>query len=1132
MAVMSKYQVNLEALRHAAERAVERSRANVGDEQTFAGNAEALRLVEELRIYQSELETQNHELSSAQAEITSTLEKYRALFDNLPLPALIANSKGFVLEANRQAGRFLGLDRSEGLLHRSLLQLFDSDSRSQIHPVLADRTNPAPQTIEHLGLQPGAGPRIPCDVHVIHLSDAAERHGRTLLVLVDRTTEVALRESEERYSALFMDAKAAMLMIDPHSGRIIEANPAAQRFYGYTPKQLRDMRVSDIDVLTPEEIRAEMQLAKEERRDHFFFAHRLANGETRQVQVYSGPFRHGGKAVLYSIIHDVTQRKQAEQALRLESEKNLALLRNASDGTHIVDNAGNLIDFSDSFCAMLGYDREEMLGMNVGRWDARFDEQELAELVRQQHAVQVRAQFETRHRRKDGSIVDVEISGSPLELEGKPVMFYSSRDISERVIVEEQQRQAASVFSHAHDGILICDANKRIVDVNPAFTHVTGYDRDEALGQTPRIMNSGRQTPSFYQAVWSSVNARGFWEGEIWNRRKNGEVYPAWLTISTIADASGAISRYIGVFSDITAVKAQQEKLERLAHFDALTQLPNRVLLADRIAQAIAHASRSRSLVGICYLDLDGFKPVNDNFGHSAGDQVLVEIAGRLKDTIRGSDSVARLGGDEFVVLVTGIASALECQQAVGRLLKAISAPIQVKDQTITLGASIGVTLYPKDGADADTLLRHADQAMYAAKQAGRNRYHMFDILHDERTRAQLEVIEEIRRGFVADEFVLHFQPKVDMRRGQVLGFEALVRWQHPQRGLLLPGDFLPVIDNTDLQLSLGRWVIAEGLRQLDVWNGAGLNLGLKLGINISAPHLLMNGFAEELADLLCRFSRIEGHDIELEIIESVALEDLEKASAVFGRCRELGVQIALDDFGTGYSSLSYLRRLPVDTLKIDQSFVSAMLDNEEDMVIVKSVVGLSKSFRRNVVAEGIETPEIGALLIQMGCDVGQGFGIARPMPAAAVPDWLSYFQPDPAWANGSMTSAIEDVPLLSAEIEHTRWLVQLELWLETELDEASGIGLPIMDSRACKVGRWYRGEGRKRYGQYEGFPKLGLLHEQTHRLGNELVTLRLEGRSAEARQRIAEVTEKNDELIKQLRILQTEIDVETSPSV
>jgi diguanylate cyclase (GGDEF)-like protein/PAS domain S-box-containing protein len=1122
---MTGHHVNIEALRLKAEQTIALGKSGLAARHKTLGEADVLKLVEELRIYQTELEIQNQELSGAQSEISSTLEKYRALFDNLPLPAVIANGKGFILEANRQAGQFLGLNRSEGLLNRSVLQLFDLDSRSQIYPVLADRSNVLPQTLEHLGLQRDSAATTPCDVHVIHLSEAASKLGRTLLVLVDRTTEVALHESEQRYSALFMDAKAAMLMMDPDSGRIVEANPAAQRFYGYDQARMRRMRIADINMLSAEEIRAELSLAKEERRDHCVFPHRLASGEIRQVAVYSGPFRHGGKTVLYSIIHDVTERKQAEQALRRESEKNLALLRNASDGIHILDTDGTLIESSDAFCAMLGYCRDEMIGMNVAQWDAQFDIAELTDLVRQQHLRQVRAQFKTRHRRRDGSIVDVEVSGYPLELEGQPVMFYSSRDITGRVAFEEQQRQAASVFSHAHDGIMICDAAKRIIDTNPAFTHVTGYARDEVIGHTPRIMNSGRQTPGFYQSIWRSVNQQGFWEGEIWNRRKNGDVYPAWLTISTIADSSGAITRYIGVFSDITAVKAQQEKLERLAHFDALTQLPNRVLLADRIAQAIAHAGRSRALVGVCYLDLDGFKPVNDNFGHAAGDQVLVEIAGRLKDTMRGSDSVARLGGDEFVVLVTGIETAQECQQAVARILAAVAAPMQVNNQALTLGASIGVALFPNDGGDADTLLRHADQAMYSAKQAGRNRCHMFDMQNDERTRVHIEGIEEISKGLAGGEFLLFYQPKVNMRRGQVVGFEALIRWQHPRRGLLVPAEFLPEIEHTDVQLQLGRWVIATSLCQLNEWRAAGLNH--TLSINISAPHLLMPGFAQELADLLAGYRRIERHDVELEILESVALEDLEKASAVFSRCRELGVQIALDDFGTGYSSLSYLRRLAVDTLKIDQSFVRSMLDNEEDMVIVQSVVGLTKSFRRNVVAEGIESAEVGAMLMQMGCDVGQGYGIARPMPAAAVADWLRCFRPDPAWSRSSRGAAAEHLPLRSAEIEHTRWLSQLEQWLAADADAATGIELPIMDSRACKVGRWIRGDGRERYGQCLAFDKVGELHEQAHRIGNELVALRLDGGIVEARRRIGELSRKNEELVEQMQLLQADTHME-----
>jgi diguanylate cyclase (GGDEF)-like protein/PAS domain S-box-containing protein len=692
----------------------------------------------------------------------------------------------------------------------------------------------------------------------------------------------------------------------------------------------------------------------------------------------------------------VLRLQRNNDALRRSEARNRLFLRTASDGVHILDASGGVVEASDSFCTMLGYSREEVLQMNAAQWDGL--------LSGAAHRAKIDGllnsglrTYRTRHVRKDQSSYEAEIHADRFQLDGTPHLFCSARDITERVAFEEQLRQAASVFSHAHDGIMICDGAERILDVNPAFTRMTGFTRAEAIGQTPRILQSRLQTPAFYQSMWDAIRADGHWEGEVWNRRKDGEVYAEWLSISRIADAAGAIHRLIGVFSDITAVKTQQEKLERLAHFDALTQLPNRVLLADRMAQSMAASRRSGTQLAVCYLDLDGFKPVNDSHGHEAGDLALKEVARRLAGAMPSPDTVARIGGDEFVVLVTGIHGAPDYLSAIERISAAVSAEIEMGAQSFSLSASIGVTLFPQDGGDPDTLLRHADQAMYIAKQAGRNRFHLFDARHDERARARQERLDAISRGLAEGQFLLFYQPRVDMLRGTVLGFEALIRWQHPHRGLLPPAQFLPEIENTELELQLGRWVIGEGLRQLDRWRSLGISHALSL--NIAAPHMLMPGFAAELSACLQRYPRIEPQSVELEILETVALNDLEQASAAFRECRALGVQIALDDFGTGYSSLSYLRRLPVDTLKIDQSFVRTLGDGEEDVAIVQSIVGLARAFRCAVVAEGVEFPEVGAQLIAMGCNVGQGYAIARPMPAAEVPGWLSAFRPSPAWA-------------------------------------------------------------------------------------------------------------------------------------
>jgi diguanylate cyclase (GGDEF)-like protein/PAS domain S-box-containing protein len=455
----------------------------------------------------------------------------------------------------------------------------------------------------------------------------------------------------------------------------------------------------------------------------------------------------------------------------------------------------------------------------------------------------------------------------------------------------------------------------------------------------------------------------------------------------THRDEAGLPSLMVGTFTDITLFKQHEKQLEHIAHYDALTGIPNRVLLADRLQQALAHTKRQGSILAVCYLDLDGFKLVNDTMGHEAGDRVLIEVTKRIKDTIRGDDTVARLGGDEFAVLLQGLNAAEECSASLNRLLEAISQPIEIKGKLFEVSASIGVALYPSDDQDADTLLRHADQAMYTAKQSGKNRYYLYDAENDQRARSHHEFLRRLALALANNEFELYYQPKVDMRSLQLVGAEALIRWNHPERGLLAPAEFLHVVEGTTLEIELGDWVVATALAQLETWLQAGLPM--ELSINISARHLQASDFTWKLKRKLLRYPNLPKGSLQIEVLETAALEDIPRVIDTIERCRKIGISFALDDFGTGYSSLSYLGRLPVDTLKIDQSFIRNMLEDKGDRAIVQGVIALAKAFGRKIVAEGVETEESFRALLEMGCEYGQGYGIARPMAASALPVWL-----------------------------------------------------------------------------------------------------------------------------------------------
>lgn len=686
-------------------------------------------------------------------------------------------------------------------------------------------------------------------------------------------------------------------------------------------------------------------------------------------------------------------------------------------------------------------------------------------------------------------------------------------DITERKHAEEKLKLAASVFTHAREGIMITDPDGTIIDVNQAFSRITGYHHDEVLGRNPRLLSSGRQTKDYYAALWRGLIEQGHWYSEVWNRRKNGEVYAAMQTISAVQDIHGHTLQYVALFSDITSLKEHQNQLERIAHYDALTNLPNRVLLADRLRQGISQAQRHLHLLAVAFLDLDGFKAINDNHGHDAGDQLLITVSNRMKQVLREGDTLARLGGDEFVAVLLELDDMDGSLEILTRLLEEAARPVQFGDVTLQVSASLGVTFYPQtENIDADQLLRQADQAMYQAKLAGKNRYFIFDAAQDISIRDHHESLERIAQALNAREFVLHYQPKVNMRTDTVIGVEALIRWQHPQKGCLAPHEFLPIVEDHPLSVMIGEWVIDTVLNQMSAWQAAGFTM--PISVNVGVRQLQELDFTERLQSLLNQYPDLNPNQLELEVLEASALEDVALISQVMLQCQALGVNFSLDDFGTGYSSLTYLKRLPVSLLKIDQNFVRNMIDDPDDLAILEGILGLAAAFHRQVIAEGVETVAHGTLLLQLGCELAQGFGIAHPMPAADMPSWVANWHTNPVWQTQPPAHQ-EDLPLMFASAEHHAWISVLEAFISDKTPKP-----PPLDKTRCHFAHWLEGRGRLRYGTHPTFSAIELLHNQTHALAIELYDLKQSGRLSEAQSRVGELHCLRDQLLEQLNTL------------
>lgn len=670
----------------------------------------------------------------------------------------------------------------------------------------------------------------------------------------------------------------------------------------------------------------------------------------------------------------------------------LALVVSRTTNSVVITDRDGCIEWvNPAFEKLTGYSLNEVAGRKPGDFLQGPDTNpETVSDIRQKLQANLSFERDILNYHRDGTPFWMRLTCNPIKSEGAwgGGYFAIQTDITRFKEYERSLKVSASVFERSQDAIMITDKDNRLLAVNPAFTRITGYEPEEVIGSNPSILSSGLQSSEYYQAMWHSLLEHNQWRGEIWNRRKSGEVYPEFLSITRVHLDEPATWYHVATFSDITILKNHAEELDRAAHYDELTGLPNRQLMMARLRRAMDQANETGTSLAVCYLDLDGFKAINSQLGQELGDRVLREIANRLLLTLNSGDTVARVGGDEFVLLLRSSGD----NRMYRRILNAVRQPLSAGSAGASITASMGITIYPEDASDEERLVRHADHAMYSAKGKGRNNFHFFDPVLDELLQERRTQLTSLTRALQQEEFELHFQPQVRMSDQQVVGFEALVRWRHPEQGLIPPARFLPFIEGSHLEESFGLWVLKEALEHQASWAQAGYTLGVS--INISPTHLLTPAFVSVLQQNLDQHPELAPSLVTLEIVESAALDDMHQAGLIIQECRQLGVQVALDDFGTGFSSLSYFRSLPVDLIKIDQSFIRDMLEDDSDLAIVESVIYMARRFSRTVLAEGVETPEHFQMLNELNCDLAQGYGIARPMPASEVPEWLARRMP------------------------------------------------------------------------------------------------------------------------------------------
>nr|WP_211162908.1 EAL domain-containing protein [Aromatoleum diolicum] len=945
-----------------------------------------------------------------------------------------------------------------------------------------------------------------------------------------------------------VDASTSAIIITDRNAVIEYTNPSFSRITGFSSDEAlgQTPRLFNSGRTAPEVFAQLWNVILSGESWHGELLNRRKNGELywSDLRIATIPAPDGEPAQFVGLMNDISARKEAEQALIDSESYNKTLFEHSHVPQAILDpDSRQFIDCNDAAVALYGYtNHADIIGKSPLDLSAptQADGDPSTDAARKRLTECLAAGssvFEWRNRRPNGEIWDAEIRCMNFHHRDRTLIQFSLQDITERKRIDAQMTKAMVVFNASSQGIMTTDANRVITSVNPAFTAITGYTAEEIIGRKPSMLSSGRHDAAFYDNMWDSLASSGQWESEIWNRRKNGEIYPQWQTISAVTDERGKVIAYISLFNDITQRKQQEEAIWRQANFDALTGLANRSLLQDRLEQALTHARRARSRVGVLFLDLDGFKWINDTLGHDTGDELLVEVARRLTFCVREQDTVARLGGDEFTIVVHDLVAPDDLNAIAEKIVSVLRDPFALGGIQHRMSGSVGITVYPDDGEDVQTLFRNADIAMYKSKQAGKNRFQFYarDMQTDALARMKLE--GDLRVALEQQAFSLHYQPIVDSDSGELVGAEALIRWQHPERGSVSPMEFIPVAEDSGLIIGIGEWALREAARQSRHWRDCGHG-ALRLAVNMSGVQFREVGLPDLVSSVLAEFG-IDRGCLMVEITESVLMGGSEVIEARMRDIKALGIGYALDDFGTGFSSLSYLKRFPVDIVKIDRSFVNGCPDDRNDAHLVEAIINMAHSLDLHVTAEGVETEEQVSFLRDLGCDFLQGYLISKPLPAAEFEVLIArhFLLPSVDGATPEETRLL--TALRDDQLDVDEWLRRLlgerspelaafmtrEGWTRHGLDLKQAVkahlnwrkylndyvsGLPSgsaldLDNAGsvshCTLGQWIE--------RHSGLPdrkleELDRMHREFHKLAGQIVADYKQGYQASARRTLA----------------------------